>query len=205
MRGTLVAVAALLVAVAAGAAEPPGLVVVGLDLHMSPERTKAFGDSFRGALGATAGGTTLRVVDDCEDVTFCITAVAVPVLVGAREGGTAISAHVSRRLVDDPLWPWPRRRAGARAEASEAPKVVIEDAYSVEGECLECQEALDRMLRRLQVLEGYADEIMIDQGGQQLWVGSERSDFVIGTAGGFATTFREVHLGPWLRSWTVQP
>ncbi len=199
MRTRFTLPAMVLAAVAAGAepnqAPPP--LTVGLEVELADaSQRSAFTNAFSAAVSAADLDRRVTPVDGCEDVSFCVTVVAVPVKLGARAKGIAVAGYVSRRFLVDSQWPWPP--VDEKGKGGTAP-LSIEDAYTAGGEagCVECQSRLERLERKVDIARALVADLMVDEGDLQVAVGPSESGFVAATGTAMGTAVVERHVRPW--------
>ncbi len=193
---TAVVLVLLIAAPAAAQAPPSSAITVGLDLDLAEASQRvAFDEAFRSTVGAATVDRPVTVVEGCDDVSFCVTVVAVPVRLGARAKGVAIAGYVARRLWADPQWPWPPEKK--KEEAGGPP--MIEDAYTAAGDggCVECQSRLERVERQIALARSLVADTMVDEGDLQVAVGPSETAFVSATAADMATAVVDRHVRPW--------
>lgn len=184
---------------AATPAAAPRRVIVGIEVQAdSAEAARRIHEGFAVALAADATAD-FEVRDGCGDVAFCVSAVVVPIRLGKREGGWAVAAHVSRRLLVHPNWPW-------KALPPEAPEgaspIRIQDAFTAGGDvgCAPCQRDLERLQREVADARRVADPTMVDEGDLQLVLGPGSPGFLSSAAENLAQGLVARHVKPWLAS-----
>jgi len=196
MGGGLI-VAAAFAALLGGGAGGAGPVRVGVTASIGAEQERsAFVAAFRGRIE----GPDVAVVEGCDGVTFCVTAVVAPVRLGRREGGRAVATYVTRRLLDHPNWPWAPPAAGA--EGGPASPVTIVDAFTAAGDvsCVACEREIEALRREVGVVRAVTGETMVDEGDLQVHVGPGTADFLVGVAAEVAAGVLERHVAPWRAS-----
>jgi len=187
---------------------PPGspAITIGVEAAVAtPQDATTLEDAVRGALAAT-GPEACEVVHGCQDVTFCLTVVAVPIRTGQRESGLAVAGYVARRLTAHPDWPWPPDEAAPAADAGASP-VHIVDAFTASGNvaCAGCQAALESLQREVDSARTVAAPTMVDEGDLQVLIGPAGRAFLHEAATTLAIGLRDRHLRPWLASRHAAP
>ena len=169
---------------------------IGLIVAADPGPTR---DSVRRALSVRLMAAGVQVLDDCEEVTFCVTVAAVPVRLGKREGGVALASYVARHLLAHPDWPWqppPPPPPGAPAPPA------IEDAFTAGGDlsCVPCERRLEALEREVKLARAVAEGTMVDEADLQVQVGPATEAFLLDAAGTVAEAVVTRHLRPWQAS-----